>query len=208
MQRNIVDYIRSLLPRTRKSNPFSKLLRPLFEKGRFKYYLGIQLAGAAAVLGVVTYPAQAFDYSISQGSYVDGTPSEVVTETTFQFPLTSSYDLSQGYYRLHPGVDLRARLQTPVYPVASGRVIEAAYLRYGYGHYVLLEHAAGYQSLYAHLGEIFVEVGQEISRDQVIAEVGLTGFTTGAHLHLEMYRYGSSFNPMSVLPTPSAYEDK
>lgn len=202
MIQKLYKQIKSILPKTRKSNPVSKLLRPLFEGSKFKSYLGMQLAGVAAFVGVMSFPTQAFDYSISDSEYINATPKEVITETTFEFPLTAFTGISQGFYKLHPGIDLRAPIHTGVVPVLEGRVKEVVYSKYGYGHYIMIDHKEGYSSLYAHLGRMYVSTGENVNRDTVIGEVGMTGWTTGPHLHLEIHHDGYHVNPMSLLPSP------
>lgn len=204
MIKKILTYLRKLLPNTRKSNPLSKLLRPFFEKNRFKTYLGIQLAGFAAIYGVLSYPAQAFDYSVTDGQYIDGGQTiEITTESKFQLPLTELSGISQGFYRFHTGVDMRAPMKTSVLPVMAGDVVEVGYLSYGYGNYVLIAHEGGFVSLYAHLGEVFVNSGSSVSRNTIIGEVGLTGWTTGSHLHFELLQDGVYVNPLAVVDIPN-----
>lgn len=200
MIRSIIKYFGSLLPKTRKSNPISKLLRPVFEKRKIRSYFGVQIAVFSVVMGITAYPTQAFDYPEQEAYFVDGSEiNEVVTENTFQFPLEQYTGTSQGYHRFHPGVDLKAPRGTNIYPLTKGRVAEVEFLRYGYGHYVVVEHENELVTLYAHLGEVYVNVGQEVGREDVIGTVGMTGFTTGPHLHLEMIQENRYLSPKSVL---------
>jgi murein DD-endopeptidase MepM/ murein hydrolase activator NlpD len=73
-----------------------------------------------------------------------------------------------------------------------------------YGLTVEIKHAEGYVSKYAHARQIDVTVGQTVTRGQKIAEVGLTGRTTGAHLHFEILYNGQLVNPMQVLVVPGS----
>lgn len=200
MIRKTISYFRSILPKTRKSHPISKLLRPLFEKSKIRTVFGVQITAFSALMGLVTYPTQAFEYTDSRIEYVDATEvTELITEDTFQFPLEHYIGTSQDYHRFHPGVDLRSPRGSEILPVAEGKVVEVEYLRYGYGHYVVIEHDNEVKSLYAHLDRVDVEEGDEVSRKDTIGTVGMTGLTTGPHLHLEMYQDNQYLSPKSVI---------
>ncbi len=123
----------------------------------------------------------------------------VTTEGAFQLPVGTG-DVSQGFSRFHKGVDLRAPLKTAVYPVSAGRVVKVTQGRWGYGRWVMIDHQSEVSSLYAHLGQIKVKEGQEVDKGTMVGEVGLTGWTTGPHLHLEIYERGQAINPRQVLP--------
>lgn len=155
------------------------------------------------MIGVASYPAQALDYESFEGQYV-GSPQvvEVETKRTFQFPLASFSSVSQGFNKYHAGTDLRAPKGTAVVPVAKGHVITSQALRTGYGKYVVVAHDNGFVTLYAHLDKIFVEQGDNVSRDTVLGEVGTTGWTTGPHLHFEMMQHGVRVNPAQYVAYP------
>ena len=70
---------------------------------------------------------------------------------------------------------------------------------YGYGNRVVVDHGNGYTSLYAHLSNIYVSVGQTVSRGQLIGQMGSTGRSTGIHLHLEIHYKGAALNPLVIL---------
>lgn len=90
-----------------------------------------------------------------------------------------------GEWRLHQGIDIAAPLGTPVVAAFSGRVVSADSLN-GYGLTVILEHSDGTQeTLYAHMSEILVEVGDWVEQGMAIGRVGSTGNSTGPHLHFE-----------------------
>ncbi|MFM8535543.1 MAG: M23 family metallopeptidase, partial [Acidimicrobiia bacterium] len=87
----------------------------------------------------------------------------------------------------HVGVDYAAPTGTPVIAVADGKVIEMG-PRGGYGNLIIVEHAGGYTTRYAHLSAFSpdLEVGSEVRRGEEIGQVGSTGFSTGPHLHFEI----------------------
>lgn len=114
---------------------------------------------------------------------------------TFMFPLTIPAVITSifgwrvhpisGNYRIHSGTDLGADQGTPVIAVTDGRVASADYLG-GYGLAVILRHENNTQeSLYAHLSQILVQPGEEVTQGTVIGLVGSTGNSTGPHLHFE-----------------------
>ena len=99
--------------------------------------------------------------------------------------------------RMHTGVDWSATLGTPVMAVSPGRVLEVG--RKGmHGNIVLVEHGAGWRTLYAHLSSFDANVGDCVKSGEVIGKVGKTGLTSGPVLHFEILQYGWSIDPMSV----------
>lgn len=106
-------------------------------------------------------------------------------------------------YRLHPifrarkmhtGVDLRARYDTPIHAAAAGVVVHSG--RWGgYGNCVIIDHGSGVATLYAHCSSLGVSAGREVKQGQVIAWVGSTGLSTGPHLHFEVRHNGRPVNP-------------
>lgn len=92
---------------------------------------------------------------------------------------------------LHDGtaVDIGAALGTPIHAAADGTVIivrNNGGWNGGYGNYVVISHPNGTQTLYAHMKSVIVSAGQSVSRDQTIGFVGITGRTTGPHVHFEV----------------------
>jgi murein DD-endopeptidase MepM/ murein hydrolase activator NlpD len=70
----------------------------------------------------------------------------------------------------------------------------------GYGNYIVIDHGNGFQTLYAHLSRIFVNVGDSVAQGTVIGLVGNTGNSTGPHLHFEIRQTGILRNPFGYLP--------
>ena len=108
-------------------------------------------------------------------------------------------------YRIHPinggkqfhwGIDIGLPTGTEILATFDGVVTYVAYHPTGYGRIVIIENEDGVQARFAHCHEIFVTVGQEVERGDVIATVGNTGASTGAHLHLEVAWEGRRFNPI------------
>lgn len=104
-------------------------------------------------------------------------------------------DPFEGEWRYHRGVDFAAPHGTQVRSLASGRVLFAG-KQGGYGNTVVVESEHGMKTRYAHLSEVGVNKGEEVSRGQEIGKVGDTGRATGPHLHLEVERSGRLLDPL------------
>lgn len=111
--------------------------------------------------------------------------------------LTSRFGRRGG--QPHEGIDLAARPGTPIRATESGRVIHSGRLG-AYGKVVILKHAGDYRSVYAHARRLLVRKGQFVEKAQKIAEVGMTGRTTGPHLHFEIRRRDVAMDPLLYLP--------
>jgi len=85
----------------------------------------------------------------------------------------------------HPAVDLPAKHGTPIYAPASGVVVYAK-RKSAYGNFILLAHSFGFKTAYAHLSRFAVKSGDYVSKGDLLAYVGSTGRSTGAHLHYEV----------------------
>lgn len=99
----------------------------------------------------------------------------------------------------HDGIDIAASEGTPVLCSAPGVVLYSGVLR-GYGRVVIVGHAYGLSTVYAHNREIFVRTGARVRRGSVIASVGRTGKATGPNLHFEIRRENVALNPLQYLP--------
>jgi len=100
-------------------------------------------------------------------------------------------------WRRHLGVDYGAPIGTPVRSVADG-VVDFAGMQNGYGNVVQIKHGGERSTLYAHLSRIDVRKGQRIEQGQRLGAVGMTGWTTGPHLHFEFRVAGQHQDPLRV----------
>ncbi|MFP4455766.1 MAG: M23 family metallopeptidase [Desulfonatronovibrio sp.] len=98
----------------------------------------------------------------------------------------------------HKGVDFRGAEGTPIKAMEAGQVILTGDFYYG-GQTVIVDHGLGFQSLYMHLSKIEVDEGDYISRGEQIGLVGMTGRSTGPHLHFGVYILGEAVDPLYLL---------
>lgn len=124
---------------------------------------------------------------------------ETATKITVQVPVAVNY-ISRGFSWFHSGIDLVADFGKPVSPVMDGEVKSTVSDWLGYGRHVIIDHGGGFASLYGHLSQIEVKVGDKVTIESEIGKVGSTGFSTGPHLHLEIYQDGKAINPAEILP--------
>lgn len=174
----------------------------LVERLPFKRVLGIQLVAALVFTGIVTPQATDMYTRYIVDSYTTSSSpllATTITKPAFFTPLTQ-FRISQRFSFWHQGIDMTASLGTPVYSVGDGVVEYADYGFFGYGNHVIISHPHGNKSLYGHLSLIGTAVGKEVKQGEEIGKVGSTGWSTGNHLHLEIYHEGSAINPLEVLP--------
>lgn len=98
-------------------------------------------------------------------------------------------DPINGDIRMHNGIDIAIPEGTPVKPVAPGRVAYSG-LQPGYGNMVIVQHADGMISIYAHHFRNMVKSGDRVTKETVVALSGSTGHSTGPHLHFEAWQAG------------------
>ncbi len=110
-----------------------------------------------------------------------------------------------GKSRYHYGVDLQGQYGQVVQASAPGQVIYAGWNR-GHGRQVIIQHPGGWRTSYSHLAQQTVTRGQWLRAGQSIGQVGNSGRSTGPHLHLEITRWGSYFDPLDVLGTTVAID--
>lgn len=103
-----------------------------------------------------------------------------------------------GEGEFHTGIDISAPIGTPIRATADGTVKSAA-MESGYGREVIIDHGHNLETCYAHMSAFNVMAGQTVVRGQVIGYVGMSGRTTGAHLHYEVRIHNSPVNPHKYL---------
>ena len=144
---------------------------------------------------------EAMDSVLAHRDQLESTPSILPTRGW----LSSSFSQT----RMHPvhnrplpheGIDVSAPTGTPIFASAKGRVIQSGWV-VGYGLTVEVDHGFGFTTLYGHASKLIVAVGDEVTRGDVIAQVGSTGTTTAPNLHYEVKLNGVAQDPsLFILP--------
>jgi hypothetical protein len=117
----------------------------------------------------------------------------------FIFPTASTGLSGFDFSSYHLAVDLSAYTGDPVYAADSGTVVYAGWNDSGYGNLVVIDHGNGYETLYAHLSQVYVSCGSGVYQGGVIGAAGNTGRSYGSHLHFEVRLNGGFVNPWSVM---------
>jgi murein DD-endopeptidase MepM/ murein hydrolase activator NlpD len=140
----------------------------------------------------------------ANGAWASPLQGELTQEfgpTGFRFESARVYG-GVFYAHFHEGIDIAAAMYSPVVAAASGRVVWAGHLPDG-AMVVLIAHIGGLVSLYAHLDDRVapprVAAGDQVQQGQIIGAVGMTGMTTGPHLHFVVWRDGELIDPLSVV---------
>ena len=127
-------------------------------------------------------------------------------------PVNASYNSSSfgwrvdpftGQMAMHEGLDFMAEVGSPIYAAADG-IVEQAESTPDYGNIVKVDHGAGLETRYAHVSRALVKAGDRVAKGQLIAEVGNTGRSTGAHLHFEVRLNGVALDPRKYLQNPKS----
>lgn len=119
----------------------------------------------------------------------------------FAWPAVGGYISSrqgQRWGRLHKGIDIARPSDRTIIAADNGK-IKFAGRSGGYGNKVVIDHQNGFETVYAHLSSISVNVGQSVSQGTQIGIMGSTGNSTGVHLHFEIYKNGNLENPLDYI---------
>lgn len=120
----------------------------------------------------------------------------------FVYPIESTR-VTSGYgwrrYRYHHGTDIGLNIGDTIRAPFSGRIRIVDYERRGYGHYVVIRHNNGLETVMAHMSRVLVKIDQDVEAGQAIGLGGSTGRSTGPHLHFELRFLGNSFNPINLV---------
>ena len=141
---------------------------------------------------------------------------EKLARTPTICPVRASYTLSSGFgarvdpftgrQGWHNGLDIRATNGAPVVAPAAGSVSSVGYDG-DFGLTIRMDHGDGVQTVYCHLSRALVHPGQSLHRGETIGTVGLSGRTTGSHLHYEVWRGGRPVDPQTHILTPTTIPD-
>ena len=125
----------------------------------------------------------------------------------FRFPLARwrgvsdlfGSDRGGGSYHTGIDLDLYGLHNSPIYSACDGKVIKTEFLTYSYGYHVVVDCGDGWTTLYSHMSQILATPGQRVGAGDQIGISGVTGFTTGEHLHFEIRYNGGYVNPNDYL---------
>ncbi len=131
-----------------------------------------------------------------------------VSEISFTNPIHSKYKISMHFGKqIHPltdkeyehdGIDIVSKINTKVYPIAEGIVIEKGF-DVSDGKYIVIDHKNGYKSRYTHLKSFSCEVSENVSPKKTIARLGATGIVTAPFLHLSIFKDEEAVDPESLI---------
>jgi hypothetical protein len=132
------------------------------------------------------------------GVLIDG----IVGDGVFIWPTAnhwvSGYDYSPETN--HSAIDIGGQIGNPIWAVDDGVIVYAGWSNSGYGNLVVIDHGNDWQSLYAHLDSIYVGCGESVFQGATIATMGITGNSSGPHLHFELLYGTARVNPWNFLP--------
>ena len=130
------------------------------------------------------------------GAYIWPVPSTKYVTSLYGWRVHPVYNT----WKYHSGADIAGASGSNILACASGTVILSQYYG-GYGECVIIDHGGGITSLYGHMSQRNVSVGQSVSAGQVIGLMGSTGISTGPHLHLEFAINGELADPFDYVPS-------
>ncbi|MBI2017968.1 M23 family metallopeptidase [Candidatus Daviesbacteria bacterium] len=200
------SYFKTLLPkiisyRDALIRNFSNIKPRFYIKsfGRLKIlFLSLVLLGYQPILAI---PPVSQNQVLAQNVQTQDIKAEELPQMSLPHP---GY-LSTRFSRWHPGIDLATGLGMPVRPISEGEVREVNFSFWGLGNHVIVTHPQGYKSIYGHMGKIYAKKGQFVNPVNILGEVGMTGWTSGPHTHLEIYKDDKAIDPLAILPTVQDY---
>lgn len=159
--------------------------------------------------GYPIYPVNGRKYYFMQDEKFSPTERAFFLDASFRLPLehsvlTSSFGMRispiSGTWKMHKGIDMAAPVGTKVYACKAGTVSFIGNMDPTFGNYIIIRHDGGMTSVYAHLSQVLVQKGDIVPSGYLIGKVGITGATTGPHLHFEIRMNGSALDPQKYLP--------
>ncbi len=134
-------------------------------------------------------------FLLDKKSFLKSLPTLIPTRgwlTSFYGPRKSPYS---GRVKMHEGIDIGARLGSPIIAPADG-IVTYTGNKPGFGIYIQLDHGYGIETIYAHANKSNVTKGKKVQRGDLIALVGNTGYSTGPHVHYEIRVNGTPVDPI------------
>lgn len=163
---------------------------------RVRQLLGVD--GASTPREVALPPLRGDDAVRTLAQSGPGQPSSwPLTEGGF---ITQMRQVTDG--ASHPGLDIAVPADSYIRATGAGTVVDAGFDSV-YGRYILIEHGNGLESMYGHASRLFVQAGDQVERNEVIALSGSTGRSTAPHLHFEIRKDGEAVDPLAYVRQPS-----
>ena len=136
----------------------------------------------------------------AEAAYPNGLPVTGHLDISSEFGIRSNPFNGSGH-EMHEGIDFIGDIGDIVAATAEGTVTLAG-ANGGYGNSVTIDHGYGYETLYAHLSKVKVNVGDRVKRGQIVGYVGSTGRSSGPHLHYSVYKDKKAIDPRKVMNMP------
>jgi murein DD-endopeptidase MepM/ murein hydrolase activator NlpD len=158
------------------------------------------MAGAAASSNATAYGNAAAGIAGPPEVGLTPTAAPAGTLGRFIWPIDSR-QITTVFQPAHQAIDIADPVGNPVHAIADGVVSFAGGdPSRSYGLYVIVQHPGGFSSLVAHLGSMTVKQGDVVKQNDMLGKSGVTGRTTGPHVHFAIYYQGAPLNPLTVLP--------
>ena len=196
--KNFVAHLKKVYRDNRfTGNKASRVLRRIFEIKKIKEAIGLNLALMTFFSGAIGNPSVFTSPVQSSPAVLAANTVQTTTKESIKSPL-ESFQISQKYSLFHQAIDLKENRGAPVYPIMEGIVEKAVVANFGYGCHIIINHGSGFRSLYAHLQKIQIREGENVNQETVLGTVGVTGWSTGPHLHLEVWKDNQPINPLPL----------
>ena len=141
--------------------------------------------------------------SVGMGSMSDTTGAAALNRPVQSGEISAYYGQKGSVWRAgyHKGTDYAVPTGTNVYAAAAGKVVglQTTEGTNDFGLHVKLDHGNGYETIYAHLSQVLVRMGDEVQKGQLIGKSGESGRVTGPHLHFEVRKNGSAVDPGALV---------
>jgi murein DD-endopeptidase MepM/ murein hydrolase activator NlpD len=137
-----------------------------------------------------------------EAAYPDGQPVLGKAEVSSEFGIRGN-PFGGAAYEVHEGIDFVGE-QGDIIAATGDGVVTLAGNNGGYGISVTIDHGHGYKTLYGHMSEKRVEVGDRVKSGQIIGHIGSTGRSSGPHLHYSLYKNDKPVNPRTLLKLPES----
>jgi murein DD-endopeptidase MepM/ murein hydrolase activator NlpD len=142
--------------------------------------------------------------TMTDWAHIQDAPSLWPVEGPITGPFGARIDPFNGEGAFHRGVDISSHNGQPIVAPADGVVSYADFMN-GYGRMVVVDHGNGITTRYGHLSAFAVSEGQHVTRGERLGYVGMSGRSTGAHLHYEVWVHNTPVNPSKYLRTTLAH---